>query len=300
MFSRFVVIAACTASLLAAASDSASAQRLQKVRPQLERRIAQHQGTVGLWVKDLSTGEVLSIRGSEQFPSASVIKVPILVELFHQVERGAISLSDPLIMLKADQRPGSGVLQFLSTPHQLTVEDAALLMIMLSDNSATNLIIDKVGIRAVNARMDSLGLRRTRLHAKVFLGTATTIDTAATRIWGFGVTTPEEMGTLFEKLYRGQVVSDTASKQMIAMLRKNWDYEEIERNLPSNVSVAHKTGKLNAARHDCGIVYPRDGNDYIICAFTNDNKDTSWRIDTEARVTIGDLARMVHEAINPQ
>ncbi|HET9440651.1 MAG TPA: serine hydrolase [Longimicrobiales bacterium] len=299
MVSRLAVIAACTASLLAAAPDSASAQRLQKLRVPLEQRSTRHQGTVGIFVKDLSTGEALSIRGSEQFPSASVIKLPILVELFQQIEHGPLELSDPLMLLAADQRPGSGVLQFLSTPHTLTLGDAALLMIMLSDNSATNLIIDKVGIRNVNARMDSLGLRRTRLHAKVFLGSSTTIDTAATRQWGFGVTTPEEMGTLFEKLYRGTVVSDTASKQMLDMLRKNWDYEEIPRLLPAGVAVAHKTGKLNASRSDCGIVFnpPRD---YVLCIFTKDNKDQSWRIDTEARVTIGELARIVHDGMSAQ
>ncbi len=225
MFIRLVVIAACTTSLLLADRESASAQVLDRLRAPLEQRMARHQGTVGLFVKDLSSGAVLSIRGGERFPSASVIKVPILVELFQQVERGPIKLSDPLIMLAADQRPGSGVLQFLSTPHTLTVGDAATLMIILSDNSATNLIIDKVGIRNVNARMDSLGLKQTRLHAKVFLGTATTIDTAATRQWGLGVTTPAEMGTLFEKLYQGSAVSQAASKQMLDMLRKNFYYE---------------------------------------------------------------------------
>jgi beta-lactamase class A len=297
MFGRSIVIVSCAATLLSAASHSASAQVLDKLRAPLEKRIASHRGVVGLYVKDLTSGEALSINGREQFPSASVIKVPILVELFHNIERGTIKLDDPLIMLAADQRPGSGVLQFLSTPHTLTVRDAAMLMIILSDNTATNLIIDKVGIRNVNARMDSLGLPQTRLHAKVFLGSATTIDTAATRKWGFGVTTPEEMGTLFEKLYRGTVVSDTASKQMIGMLRRNFDYEEIPRLLPAGVAVAHKTGKLSASRSDCGVVYNK-GKDYILCIFTRDNQDQSWRIDTEARVTIGELARMVHDGIS--
>jgi beta-lactamase class A len=239
----------------------------------------------------------LSIRGSERFPSASVIKVPILVELFQQVQRGPLALTDPLVLLAADQRPGSGVLQFLSTPHQLTVRDAAMLMVILSDNSATNLLIDKIGIRNVNARMDSLGLRQTRLHAKVFLGTSTTIDTAGTRQWGLGVTTPEEMGTLFEKLYRGSVVSPDASKQMLDMLRRNFDYEEIPRLLPGGVTVAHKTGKLDASRSDCGIVY-HDGRDYVLCIFTRENQDKSWRVDTEARITIGELARIVHDGMS--
>ncbi|HEY0305577.1 MAG TPA: serine hydrolase [Longimicrobiales bacterium] len=297
MLGRLAFIAACTASLLLYDRESASAQALARLRAPLEQRIAQHKGTVGLYVKDLSTGETLSIRGAEQFPSASVIKVPILVELFAQVERGPLKLTDPLIMLASDQRPGSGVLQFLSTPHTLTVGDAAMLMIILSDNSATNFIIDKVGIRNVNARMDSLGLKQTRLHAKVFLGSATTIDTAATRQWGLGVTTPMEMGTIFERMYRGTAVSDTASKQMLNMLRRNFDYEEIPRFLPPGTAVAHKTGKLDASRHDCGIVY-NQGRDYVLCIFTKENQDRSWRMDTEARVTMGELARIVHEGLS--
>ena len=299
MLGRLALIAACTAPLLLGGGETASAQALDKLRVPLEQRIAKHRGTVGLYLKDLSTGETLSIGGTDPFPSASVIKVPVLVELFAQIERGPLKLTDPLVLLAADQRPGSGVLQFLSTPHNLTVADAATLMIILSDNSATNLIIDKVGIRNVNARMDSLGLKQTRLHAKVFLGSSTTIDTAATRQWGLGVTTPAEMGTLFEKLYRGTVVSDTASKQMLGMLRRNFDYEEIPRLLPPGIAVAHKTGKLDASRSDCGIVY-NPGRDYVLCIFTKDNVDRSWRVDTEARVTMGELARLVHQGLNPK
>ncbi|MGQ0561023.1 MAG: serine hydrolase, partial [Gemmatimonadota bacterium] len=206
---------------------------------------------------------------------------------------------DPVIMTAADQRPGSGVLQFLSTPHQLTIGDAATLMIILSDNSATNLVIDKVGIRNVNARMDSLGLEVTRLHAKVFLGSSTTIDTVATRRWGFGVTTPNEMAELLVRLYGGEIVSDSASRALLGVLRNNFDYAEIPRLLPPGVSVAHKTGALSAARHDCGIVYAKP-RDYVICAFTSDNTDQSWRLDNEGRVTIADLARITHEFMTAQ
>jgi beta-lactamase class A len=285
-------LVAATGMLLVLPGSSRA--QLSQLRPQLEKRIASHKGTVALSIIDLATGEKLSIRGQEPVSTASVIKLPILVELFHQIQRGPLSLADPVTMVAADQRPGSGVLQFLSTPHQLTIGDAAKLMIILSDNTATNLIIDKVGIRNVNARMDSLGLKGTKLHAKVFLGTSTTIDTAATRKWGFGVTTPDEMAELLARLHRGQVVSDTASKQMVAMLKDNFDYAEIPRYMPPGVSVAHKTGALNAARHDCGIVYSKE-RDYVLCVFTTDNTDQSWRIDNEGRVAIADLARITHE-----
>jgi beta-lactamase class A len=287
----FLLGAAVLGTLIVSAPAVA---QLASLRPRLEQRIAQHKGLVGLSLVDLTTGEKLSIRGEEPFPSASVIKLPILVELFHQIQRGPLSLSDPIVMLAADQRPGSGVLQFLSTPHNLTVRDAATLMIILSDNTATNFIIDKVGIRNVNARMDSLGLKSTRLHAKVFLGSSTTIDTAATRKWGFGVTTPNDIAELLVRLYRGQVVSDSASKTMVGMMRNNFDYAEIPRYMPAGVSVAHKTGALNASRHDCGIVFSKP-RDYVLCVLTSENQDQSWRMDTEAKVTIAELARITHD-----
>lgn len=275
----------------AAVPAGPAAAQLAPLRPQLEQRIAQHKGVVALTLVDLATGEKLSIRGNEQFPSASVIKLPILVELFHQLEHGPLKLSDPLVMLAADQRPGSGILQFFSTPHQLTVGDAATLMIIMSDNSATNLIIDKVGIRNVNARMDSLGLRSTRLHAKVFLGTATTIDSAATRVWGLGVTTADDIAEILTRLYRGQLVSDSASRQMVNIMKRNFDELSIPRFL-TGASVAHKSGALNASRHDCGIVYSK-AHDYVLCVLTKENQDQSWRIDTDAQVMIAELARTI-------
>ena len=270
-----------------------SAAQLVRLQPQLEQRIARHHGVVGLSVIDLRTGEKLSIRGDQAFPSASVIKVPILVELFHQVERGPLKLSDPVVMLAADQRPGSGILQFLTAPLQLTLGDAATLMIILSDNTATNLVIDRVGITYVNARMDSLGLKQTRLHSKVF-NRPSSIDTAGSRKWGLGVTTPAELAEIMARLYRSEIVSDSASKAMIAILKNNFDSEEIPRFLPPDAAVAHKTGKLNAARHDCGIVYSTQ-RDYVLCVLTAENADQSWRLETEARITIADLARLTHE-----
>ena len=282
-----------TAVALLIAAQPATAQ-LSALKPRLEQRIAQFKGTVGLAVIDLSTGEKLSIRGEEQFPSASVIKLPILVELFHQIARGPLKLSDPVIMLASDQRPGSGVLQFFSTPHQMTVGDAATLMIILSDNTATNFIIDKVGIRNVNARMDSLGLTSTRLHAKVFLGASTSIDTAATHKWGFGVTTPSDIASLLAMLYRGQIVSDTVSKQIVGILKNNFDDLAIPRYMPDGVSVANKTGALDQSRHDCGIVFSKQ-KDFVLCAMTAENQDHSWRIESEPYVMIADLARMTYE-----
>jgi beta-lactamase class A len=296
--SKYTRVTLAIAALVSFCATHSAFAQLARLRPLLEQRIGRHQGIIGLSIIDLVNGERLSIRGDQAFPSASVIKLPVLVELFHQIERGPLELSDPILMIASDQKPGSGVLQFLSTPHQLTLRDAATLMIILSDNTATNLVLDKIGIPPVNARMDSLGLKSTRLHSKVFLRSFS-VDTAGSRKWGLGVTTPEDIAEILARLYRGQIVSDTVSKTMIGILKNNFDYAEIPRLLPADVSVAHKTGALNASRHDCGIVYSPQ-RDYVLCILSRENADQTWRLDTEARVTIAELARITHEFMTSQ
>ena len=284
------------------------------LKAKLEARIAQHKGTVGVAVIDMSNGETLSIRGDERFPTASNIKLAVLFQLFTQVERGRISLSDPLTLLKIDQVGGSGILQYFDTPLQLTVKDAATFMVDQSDNTATNLIIDKLGIRAINERMDSLGYPGTKLWAKVSKSRDTSINPDSGRVWGLGVTTPMENARMFAAMYKGEAVSPEASRQMIAMARTQaWGYNEIPRYLPPGTVVAHKTGSVSATRNDCGIVYtqrPRGktisdpptppARDYVICVYTNENEDRSWvPVDNAAEVLIGDLSKIVWDALEP-
>ncbi|MGH7476474.1 MAG: serine hydrolase [Longimicrobiales bacterium] len=278
----------------ATAVSPLAAQRLERVREPLEQRIAQHEGTVGVAVIDLRTDEILAIGADEPFPSASVIKVPLLVEVMDQVERGRLRLDEPIMLLDIDKQPGSGVLQFLDTPHELSVRDAAFLMIALSDNTATNLLIDKVGIRPVNDRMDSLGLPRTTLHSKTFQR-ATSIAVDSSVVYGLGVTTPLEMARLLAMIHRGEVISATASQTMLELLDAQFSGTGLPRYLPSG-SVAHKTGELDAARHDCGIVDTEQAA-YAICVMTKENADTSWRLDNEAHLLIADVARLVHRAL---
>ncbi|HET8657111.1 MAG TPA: serine hydrolase [Longimicrobiaceae bacterium] len=295
-------LVAAAAALMCAAGAAPAQQPFPKtLRSALEARIARHHGVVGLALLDPVTGEMLSIRGDETFPTASAIKVPILVALFHRIEtKKDLKLSDPIYLLASDQMPGSGVLSLLDTPLQLTLGDAAKLMIAVSDNSATNLVVDKLGIRHINARMDTLGLPHTKLWAEVFKGSGTTIAPDSLEKYGLGVTTPDEMAKLLGMIYRGEAVSPEASKQMVAMLEEQRaGVQEIPRYMPAETKVAHKTGETNEVRNDIAIVYNPDGRDYVLTIFTKENEDQSWRLDNDAMVMIGELARVVQTALNP-
>lgn len=312
----FAVVLGAHLAAVGGLSRAASAQSPDwaGLRSQLEARIAQHKGVVGAAVIDLASGETLSIRGDERFPTASNIKIPVLIELFTQVERGRIELSDPVVMLDVDRVGGSGILQHFDAPLEMTIKDAATFMVNQSDNTATNLIVDKLGVRAINERMDSLGYPGTKLWAKVSRSRQTSIDPDSSRVWGLGVTTPMENARMFASMYRGEAVSAEASRQMIDMARTQaWGYNEIPRYLPSGVVVAHKTGSVSATRNDCGIVFtqrprgktifdsPEAGmRDYVVCVYTNENEDRGWQpVDNAAEVLIGDLSLIIWKVMNP-
>jgi beta-lactamase class A len=283
--------AAC-ALLLALPGAAAAQQWGAQLEARLGPLIAAHEGVVGVAVIDLRDGSSMGVRADEPFPSASLIKLPLLVELHHQVRQGRLGLDDPLVMLEADKVPGSGILQHLRAPHRMTVGDAAYLMIAISDNTATNLVIDKVGIRSVWERMEAAGLPRTKLHSKTWLRqTSVAMDSSV--VYGLGVTTPMEMARLLAMLYHGELVSGEASRAMLDLLRLQQVGEGIPRGLPQGTSVAHKTGSISRARHDCGIVFT-GGGDFVLCVMTRENADETTGVDSSAYRLIGELSRAAY------
>lgn len=271
----------------------------QELRPQLEERIAAHHGVVGLVLMDPTTGETLSLRGEERFPSASMIKIPVLYELMLRVEEGDLALDDPLTMLAGDRKPGSGILRHLSAPFALPVRDAALLMTAISDNTATNLLLEKLGPRQVSDRMASIGLPETRVFRKVFGDPEASFDPEGSERWGFGVTTPMDLTKLLAWIYREEAVTLDASSEMLRMLEAQQHRVGLPRHLPPEARVAHKTGSISAARHDCGIVYGPE-RDVVLCVMTRENEDRRYAWDNEAEGLQADLSRIVFEALNPE
>ena len=248
-----------------------------------------HQGIVGYSVVDMETGARLSRRGDEKFPTASLIKVPILVTVFDLAAKQQISLDDPLTVLKIDQVPGSGVVQYLHNGTILTVRDAAWLMTTISDNTATNLLLDRIIIRRVWAKMDSLGLTQTRVHSKSFLRSSSVAMDSSVK-YGLGVTTPNEMARLFELLAQGKAVNPAMDSTMLDILRHNND-ETLLQRFAGGARAAHKTGATDAVRTECSLFYLR--NRVVACVMTRENKDQRWVLDTEPQLTIANMGRVI-------
>lgn len=255
--------------------------------------IEAHRGRVGVAVKHLDTGASWAVRGDEVFPTASLIKVAVLVEVYMQELEGRLSLDERLTLTEEDKVPGSGILSKMQAGLSLTVRDAATLMMVLSDNTATNLLLDRVDLGAPTARMERWGLPNTKIHSKVYRRDTSLWPERSER-YGLGSTTPNEMVTLLERLHRGAAGSPAASAAMIALMKQCEDLTKLRRFLPPEAELAHKGGAVEASRCDAGLLYlPRTC--VAVAVLTTDNQDRSWRIDNEAQVLIAEIGRRVYQ-----
>jgi len=290
------------AGIVACAATRAASGRSHRVEPvhadtgalrkKLDSIADAHHGIVGYSVIDLESGDRISRRGDETFPTASLIKVAILVTLYDLVAKGQISLDDPLTVLKIDQVPGSGVIQFLHNGTVLTVHDAAWLMSTISDNTATNLLLDRIIIRRVWAKMDSLGLSHTRVHSKSFLRiSSVAMDSSAK--YGLGVTTPNEMAHLFELMAKGKAVNPQADSAMLDILEHNTMDLMLQR-FAGGARAAHKDGETDQVRAECTLWYLR--NRVVGCVLTKENQDQRWIVDNEPLLTMANMGLAIINA----
>jgi beta-lactamase class A len=258
----------------------------------LDSLATRHHGVVGYTVHDLDTGERLERRGDETFPTASLIKVSILVTVFDLVDRKQLGLDDPLTVLKLDKVPGSGQLQFLHDNATITVRDAAWLMTTLSDNTATNLLLDRIIIRRVWEKMEKLGLPHTKVHSKSFLRIASVAMDSSVK-YGLGVTTPNEMARLFALLADGKAVSPAADSAMLDILAHNTDDTKLQRYV-EGLDVPHKTGDTDQVRTECAL-FPLQSR-VVACVLTKENEDKRYMIDNEAQAMMARMGDVISHA----
>lgn len=282
--------ALCLAALPASTQDKT---------PRLEARIAPlakaHRGKVAIAVKHLDFGESFYLDADEPMPTASLIKFMVMLEVYQQVHEGKLKLSDMVVLRKDDMVQGSGILtNHFSDGATFSLRDAVRLMIVFSDNTATNLVLDKIGIASTGKRMAEWGCPNSKINAKVFKGSTTSIDPERTKKFGLGSTTARETVQLLEKLHHGKFVSPETCKEMIGHLKKCDDKTKLKRLLPAKIEVAHKTGSVSGVKTDAGIIYLPSGP-VTICVLTAQNEDKRFQDDNAANVLIGKIAKEVHD-----
>lgn len=294
---KLLIAAACL--LLPLAQPAPAADEPSPLAERLTPLIEAHQGRVGVAVKNLKTGESFAHKDEEAMPTASLIKFPVLIELYRQAEAGQVDLGKMLTLRETDKVPGSGIL----TPHfsagaSFSLRDAARLMIAFSDNTATNLVIDEIGLPATTETMMRLGCPNTRLHAKVYLRDTTSIDRERSERFGLGSTTAAEMLRLYELLEREELVSPQASKTIREHLRACQEPNKFPRFLPQGTVLAFKGGSVNDARTAAGIIESPAGP-IAICVLTAENEDKSWTAENAGDRLCAELARAAFEHFNP-
>ncbi|MBC7363890.1 MAG: serine hydrolase [Candidatus Aminicenantes bacterium] len=231
-----------------------------KLKSQLQTISENTDGIIGLAVKDLNTGQTFFWNEKEIFPQASSIKIAILLEVLKQAEEGRLKLEE-FIDLKAEEKVGGGpILFYLGNPSlKISIRDLCVLMVVLSDNTATNILIDKVGMKAVNTRLSSLGLKQTKLNRKM-------MDLKAAFEGRENISTPLEMMTLLEKIWKENILGEAYKKEFFSILAIPKD-SPLQQAVPEGVIVADKPGELEAVRCDSGVVMLKK-HPYVICVMT--------------------------------
>ena len=245
-------------------------------------------GVLGLAVLDLTDGKTLLVHGDEVFPQASSIKIAVLAELYHQEQQardgasGKARLADVYSVRKEDMVADSDIMLGL-TPGvtRVTNRDLATMMVAVSDNAATNVLIDRVGMENVNAMLAGLGLKQTLLRRKM-------MDLNAARQGRENVATPREMLVLLEAIYHNRLFSKELTEDFIGVLATSWEQNHkrsaMLRGLPAGVRAAEKPGELEGVRADSGYVFASN-RPYILCVMTTYDKDEKEAEDLITRIT---------------
>lgn len=283
----------------------------QQLEAKLRTMISSHAGHAAIFAQDLASGSTVAIDADTPVQTASVIKLAILYTALEQIRAGKVRFEDKLTLHHGDQVAGSGVLTFFDTPATLTLKDALTLMIIMSDNTATNLAIDHLGLKNIDDQIVALGLKDTWLYKKVFLTPDGPIPSDQKQ-FGLGKTTAREMAALFTRFVTcnlnlpGDATSATPADHALCdaamqMLRNQFYRNSIPRYLETQdtteapAEIANKTGALDAVRNDVGVVFSKSGP-IVISEFTWDNQDTSWTPDNQAEVLMARIAREIVES----
>lgn len=295
-------------ALFLAGCLTASAEEDQALLSRLRSLSEAHHGKVAFYAENIKTGQRVSLDADTPVQTASVIKLAVLYEALEQIRAGKVHFEDRITLQHADQVSGSGMLMFLDTPQELTFKDILTMMIIVSDNTGTNLAIDHLELKNIDDRIVSLGLKNTWLYKKVMKPAEGPMPSDQKQ-FGLGKTTAREMAELMRRISTCQLdknaspgaPSESDKKLCDAamfMLKNQFYRESIPRYLETIDSseslsqIANKTGALDAVRNDVGVVFTEQGP-ILISGFTYQNRDQSWTVDNEAEVLLAQMAKEV-------
>jgi beta-lactamase class A len=271
----------------------------------LERRLQAmadaHHGKVALYAEGLRTGKKIAINADVEVPTASTIKLPIFMEAFRQVKAGRLKLTEKIVMRKDDQVEGSGQLQYFQTPLAITLQDALTMMMIESDNTATNLVIDRVGRANVNHWLADHGFDHTYLYKKVFKPAEKDVPADQPK-FGLGKTTAAEMAGVLKLLHTCELGDDALCTLMLGIMKKQAYRNMVPHYIEANVDIseqpseiADKIGALDESRSDVALIFTERGP-ILISAYTFENQDHRWSAENEAELLIARMAKAIYGA----
>src|SRR5579864_3310701 len=289
MMKRFllplIAALACIPAIAQCCPEKPAAEKLQvlwqKLQEELKAIDTGLDGVMGLAVKDLTSGETFFIHGDEIMPQASSIKIAVLANLYLQAQQGKLKLTDEYIVRSQDLVSGSDIMLGL-TPGvtRLTLRDLATMMVAVSDNSATNVLIRRVGMENVNAMLENMGLHAIKLRRQM-------MDLKAASEGRENISTPREMMTLLETIYRGKLLNKEMTADFLKVLSTHKESSLLQ-GLPDDAVAANKPGELEAVRNDSGIVFLKN-RPYILCVMT-----TYLRDEREGSVAIRKISTLTY------
>lgn len=285
MFNRI-----CIAFLIICISISSAAQKTdRKLEDKLRQLTADFKGDVGIYVKQLKTGKTVAIQADSIFPTASMVKIPILIGIMDKLNKKELSYHQPLIYKDSLLYEGEDILGSFKDGETIQLAKIMMLMMTTSDNTASLWLQSLAGTGTrINELMAQLGLEHTRVNSR------TPGRKENQQVYGWGQTTPREMVTLMEMIYRGQVINKAASDQMLRIMGRNfWDEEAISVH-PPTVFIASKNGAVNASRSETLLVMAPKGP-YIFSIITKNQQDQSWEPENEGWVLARKVAALLWE-----
>jgi beta-lactamase class A len=249
----------------------------KKLDALVKQTIENFHGDVGVYIKNLRTQAELSINGDTIFPTASIVKVPILIGIMDKIERGELTYDQPLQYKDSLLYEGEDILGSFKSGEIILLKKVLMLMLTTSDNTASLWLQSLAGTGTrINQILDSLNFKATRVNSR------TPGREPNRSVFGWGQTTPREMGKLFERIYTNEVFSPAACDRMMRSLSRSfWDVDEGISQIPPYVSVFSKNGCVDESRSEVMLVNA-PGNPYILCVFTKNNQDTTWQHGNEA------------------